>query len=232
MRDLLSRYKFGLSSLCAHSCSSGMIAFCALLFLPILLHAQFTLVRGSELPLDTNGVVFYLDTQNHAAWYHGMNGWVKLTEAPIIEMFRCHDQVYCTSLYGQGHCYNKEGLLDQKYLQCYCGDSISLKWYYRSLTVHNIHEEIIARFSIDGHEAFQSVIPDTVQGVAAFCISSLKQKYIYEEMAIHGWGMLGTNGQWLIEPKFDAPFHFKNGIAEVLYYGQKRKINEKGEFVE
>jgi hypothetical protein len=46
------------------------------------------------------------------------------------------------------------------------------------------------------------------------------------------WGILGGNGQWLIEPKYDARFHFQNGIAEVLYYGQKRKINEKGEFVE
>jgi hypothetical protein len=44
--------------------------------------------------------------------------------------------------------------------------------------------------------------------------------------------IIGNRGYWLIEPKFDAPFHFENGIAEVLYYGQKRKINEKGEFVE
>jgi hypothetical protein len=41
-----------------------------------------------------------------------------------------------------------------------------------------------------------------------------------------------SNGQWLIEPKFDQPFRFQNGFAEVIYYGQRRKINEKGEFVE
>ncbi len=51
--------------------------------------------------------------------------------------------------------------------------------------------------------------------------------------------MPNTNTKWLIEPKFDAPFHFENGTADVLYYGQRRKINEnlqiseaKGEFVE
>lgn len=49
---------------------------------------------------------------------------------------------------------------------------------------------------------------------------------------LRNWGMLGADGTWVIEPKFDAPFYFENGIAEVLYYGQKRKINEKGEFVE
>ncbi|MBK9452327.1 MAG: hypothetical protein IPN95_23480 [Bacteroidetes bacterium] len=51
--------------------------------------------------------------------------------------------------------------------------------------------------------------------------------------------MPNTNTKWFIEPKFDAPFHFENGTADVLYYGQRRKINEnlqiseaKGEFVE
>ena len=46
--------------------------------------------------------------------------------------------------------------------------------------------------------------------------------------------LVGTreNGHWRIAPQYDKPFHFQDGIAEVTYYGQKRKINEQGEFVE
>jgi hypothetical protein len=43
--------------------------------------------------------------------------------------------------------------------------------------------------------------------------------------------IIDNHGQWLIEPKFDSPFHFQSGLAEVIHYGQKRKINEKGEFI-
>ena len=71
---------------------------------------------------------------------------------------------------------------------------------------------------------------DTLNGRLGFCSTAALLFMLSEDT--HGWGILGTNGRWLIEPIFDAPFHFQNGIAEILYYGQKRKINEKGEFVE
>ena len=40
------------------------------------------------------------------------------------------------------------------------------------------------------------------------------------------------NGQWVLKPKFDAPFHFENGITEVIFYGQRSIIDEKGAFVD
>jgi hypothetical protein len=43
--------------------------------------------------------------------------------------------------------------------------------------------------------------------------------------------LLETNPKYIVYSKYDGPFHFQNGIAEVKYYGQKRKINEKGELV-
>ncbi len=55
---------------------------------------------------------------------------------------------------------------------------------------------------------------------------------VHQNDALKNWGMLSTDGEWLVEPKFDAPFRFQNGFADVLYYGEKRRINEKGEFVE
>ena len=55
---------------------------------------------------------------------------------------------------------------------------------------------------------------------------------VHQNEARKNWGMLSTDGEWLIEPIYDAPFVFQDGIAEVIYYGEKRKINEQGEFVE
>lgn len=75
---------------------------------------------------------------------------------------------------------------------------------------------------------------EIVAGIEAYCFPQNVPGHLFtmDYKELHNWGMIGVNAQWLIEPKFDAPFHFKNGTAEVLYYGQKRKINEKGEFVE
>ena len=74
---------------------------------------------------------------------------------------------------------------------------------------------------------------DTVAGVLSASLPQYKPGTAdlwWEEM--RNWGILGQNGQWIVEPKFDEAFRFHNGFADVLYYGEKRKINEKGEFVE
>ncbi len=76
--------------------------------------------------------------------------------------------------------------------------------------------------------------PISIQRIQGFCAPAFSRSLseLKDCRQLVNWGILGGNGQWLIEPKYDARFHFKNGIAEVIYYGQKRKINEKGEFVE
>ncbi len=62
------------------------------------------------------------------------------------------------------------------------------------------------------------------------CWFSIKVRPLWGPVS--GQCMLNTNWKRLKEPIYDAPFLFQNGIAEVIYYGQKRKINEKGEVVE
>jgi hypothetical protein len=71
-----------------------------------------------------------------------------------------------------------------------------------------------------------------VQGQSALCVPRYFGRMGIPAEDCKTWGMLGTNGKWLIEPQFDGPFKFVNGIAEVMYYGVKRKINEMGEFVD
>ena len=45
------------------------------------------------------------------------------------------------------------------------------------------------------------------------------------------WGMIDTDGNWVIEPVYDDYFTFKEGVAVVKRYGKSFKINVKGETV-
>lgn len=74
---------------------------------------------------------------------------------------------------------------------------------------------------------------DTIDGKLYYCLPKFALAFEdpLECKDIHAWGLLGTNGDWLIEPIYDGPFNFEGGIAVVSYYGQRRKINLKGEFV-
>ncbi len=99
------------------------------------------------------------------------------------------------------------------------GDTLS---YFRfTYPSHHgpLHDPGWARVRL-GNDHFD-VLPQFVASTEDFLMKQLRN-----------WGMLGANGKWLIQPIYDAPFLFQNGIAEVVYYGQKRKINEKGEVVE
>ncbi len=74
---------------------------------------------------------------------------------------------------------------------------------------------------------------DTVAGQRAYCAPQFVPgtKRINADR-MHNWGMLNTKGEWLIEPRYDAYFKFKDGIAEVSYMGKPIKINESGELVD
>jgi hypothetical protein len=88
---------------------------------------------------------------------------------------------------------------------------------------------------IDGVSPFgKSAFPtQTVNGLSAICVPRTPRESGYLNVSeLRAWGMLGENGKWLIEPTFDQPFRFQDGMAEVTYYGQRRKINESGEFVD
>lgn len=114
-------------------------------------------------------------------------------------------------------------------------DSILVLHYDGLVVVIDTRSDTLSRWFGTGAPRYYTSIPVLkIQGNDAYILP----KYIrhnrpyFEGNELHTWGVLGTNGKWLIEPKFDAPFRFQNGIADVIYYGQRRKINEKGEFVE
>jgi hypothetical protein len=100
------------------------------------------------------------------------------------------------------------------------GDTLSyFKFTYQTHHHGSLHDPGWTRVRL-GNDHFD-VLPQFVPSTEDFLMKRLRN-----------WGMLAADGKWVIEPRFDGPFRFQNGFAAVLYYGQKRKINEKGEFVE
>lgn len=75
--------------------------------------------------------------------------------------------------------------------------------------------------------------PQQVAGQTAFCIlDNLGRLPLWvDKETSRFWGLLGSNGQWIIPPMFDEPFIFENGLAKVKRYGQDFVINEQGAVV-
>jgi hypothetical protein len=114
----------------------------------------------------------------------------------------------------------------------YVADSSLIVWpnWSNGGEVLNARGEVVGTFTRCGAGENWT---GTVEGIEGVCVPG----QIISGLGLtcgdlRNWGIMGENGQWLIEPKFDAPFYFQDGIADVVYYGQKRKINEKGEFME
>jgi hypothetical protein len=77
------------------------------------------------------------------------------------------------------------------------------------------------------------IFTDTLAGEAVFCFPAYSpglEKYSCLEL--RNWGMMDAKGKWVIEPRFDRPFNFQNGKAEVKEKGIYRWIDENGETME
>lgn len=72
-----------------------------------------------------------------------------------------------------------------------------------------------------------------IRGVTGWCVPAFHgDMRLYDTKEFKNWGILNARGRWVIEPRYDKPFRFVDGVARVIYYGQKRKINLRGEFVD
>ena len=77
------------------------------------------------------------------------------------------------------------------------------------------------------------IYTDTLQGDLVYCFPRYAQGLEkYNCAQLRNWGMMDANGKWVIEPKFDRPFNFQNGKAEVKEKGIYRWIDENGETME
>ncbi len=199
--------------------------------LPISGFAQVNIVKGNRAPDKFLNADWYLDTVGHYCW-HRKNGAFPLRSS-FSDVNNIQDFEGAVAL----------KISNTTYLMSYSGIHLHSATEVRRL-------EDVTMLMLGEYSQFfykdstflgrnwkrrQSDIGDQqiVNGVAVFCATIFPEVYgIPLTQDVHGWGMLGTDGKWLIEPKFDAAFRFQNGFADVIYYGQRRKINEKGEFVE
>jgi hypothetical protein len=205
------------------------------------LFCQVRFCNRGDLPKGTGDFGPFVDTLNQKVWYfqvaHTKAKWEHLDLREYISFEACGHRLILNKLKGGGKILGNDIFVyvdEADFL--YCGDSILTIYSGKRLRMLSLKKDYaLASRDIVGLE---NVRLETLEGKQGYCVSAY---YGATYMAIHlvadtnlrTWGILDRDtGQWLIEPKFDGPFIFQNGFAEVIYYGQKRKINEKGEFVE
>lgn len=116
-----------------------------------------------------------------------------------------------------------------------CGDSMLIYWSHHVFETYVHGRMRRMEYTVERADCWvvQVDLPDTVLGQSALCVAR-KPLEMQTTLCgtLHSWGMIDRNGNWLIAPQYDRPFRFVNGAALVERYGQKFKIDEKGERVE
>ncbi len=210
-----------------------------LLLIFFMLHgwifAQITVFEGAEFPDHPQENDWFRSQVSQIMWHHTGGEWNQYWRKPCLRYETWHSVLFMEFPLRMHHGVFADGTplpmnipLDSKQYV----DSLMIIKSDGNEFYLNTRGRVVAYF--DPSQCNGGAI-DTVAGIQSFCVpqaiaNSSFQGYDCEYFRT--WGMLGVNGQWLIPPKFDVPFGFQYGFAEVYFYGQKRKINEKGEFVE
>lgn len=203
-----------------------------LISLPSLASAQVPILQGPDIPQNSLHADWYLDTVAHRV-YHRQPDWKLVPSSHVFSLRSCGKYLLMTTIHITYVALENEEFVGAG-TACECLDRL-VRMRNENAYFFWGDAGYLGRALCGNDEPAEAIFlpTDRVGGVPAFCISATENKdsKIYLNDA-HAWGMIDLKGKWLIEPKYDAPFHFENGVAEVIYYGQRRKINEKGEFVE
>jgi hypothetical protein len=218
--------------------------------LPFWVWAQVTVYKGTQRPDNPSEGTIFLHTTREYIEVFEKGKWVDKWRGSFKDVIVCGDLVAIngTLKYSNGNGIDYGGnyfvvssSMGKQVDVCdeiYCGERIlgmrrrsqGLIFVDNQPNLDTYQRRLTAAFSQNGI-TFQL---DTVQDMVAVSAPSFAPKFseFQHSDKFTNWGVLGTNGQWLIPPQYDEPIHFKNGVADVVYYGQKRKINEKGEFIQ
>lgn len=197
--------------------------------LPTNCAAQISVAVGNGEPMLRKGADWYLDTLAHVAWRRAQRKWAPVPDKNVISILPCHGFVHLQST-DHGTIWDASGMVASDYVHCFCSDSLRVIAYH-GITIFYKPD------GTDFHATHCGAAwknQDTITGMRAFCVplrEATGQKML-DCSEIRDWGMIGSNGQWLIPPVYDGPFRFQNGFAEVIYYGRHVKINERGEQIE
>jgi hypothetical protein len=192
------------------------------------LDSQIIIRNGSGEPDKRVVADWYLDTLEHNAWYKFDGDWSQLYGFNVRGIVDCNGAILIHTA-DDTLMYSRSGRVIHPVTAYECHDDITLI-YFRSLRM--FYADTLFLGMNYGHPTYLKQI--IVHGKPAYCVTmyDLQEHGLVSLSEVHGWGILALSGEWLVEPKFDKPFEFTGGFAEVLYYGEKRRINENGEFVE
>ena len=216
------------------------MSFVLITMLPTMGWGQLLVLKGDRYPTVVDEGTWFLDTLQHTLSRFESGAWVKSNaRIEYTEVFGCGPfLIMMGNFHGDRWSMVVEpgAGADRREARIFGGSKIDCEPFLKNFVIpyggkhpDRLHEATITmgmQFVCD-----QSFVPDTLLGIPAFCMSAVGPG-LGGCQSYRNWGMLRSNGLWLIEPEFGAPFHFKKHLAHVIYHGQKRLINEKGEFVD
>jgi hypothetical protein len=203
------------------------------LTLSLTVRAQPLIAKGQGAPKKIKNAHWYFDTAGHTAWTDLDLEWTELGIQNVSEMYAAGTMIIVHSTLGYS-ILGPYGEYIWASTHLRVTDSLVMAWDSSAtqiflLTGRQLHPENgfnAQCWRVDG-------TPETVQGISAYCLPDFQNASSTISCdSLHAYGMFGFNGHWLIPPQYDTPFTFVNGVAEVSQNGNRRKINEKGEFVD
>lgn len=208
---------------------------CMILLSTAICDGQIRVSMDNELPANPEEGDWFLDYNDRETWHCVHGNWKLYSDEKCRGIDVCGDFVLLMGNYST-EVVNREGLLISYYLpdisHVVCHDSLMVWRSYAQDFFVDVRGTALAftRNRICGESRI-----DTLGNQYGYCVPQMILDSNSTPLGcevLKNWGILGTKGRWLISPEYDGPFEFVDGVAEVSYYGQKRKINEKGEVVE
>ena len=99
--------------------------------------------------------------------------------------------------------------------------------------VLNAHGRVVSAMLMDNTAVRNRLRPDLLNGQRVYCLPQVvDSRKIYQREDYRNWGLMDGKGRWIIDPIYDKPFKFQDGIAKVEKYGRKMRIDAKGQVVE
>lgn len=196
------------------------------------LHAQAPVYKGDTLPVSSGLPAWFLDTVTHRAYMDAKEYWQLLPVQPVIDIIACSGETIVVTKRGYERWQNAQAP-EEIFAKVICADSSYFAIADESEMLRWIKPAEEKKFNFNGWlPVSKSIEPQRVRGKVVYCVPYLGPGIGYLGSEIRNWGMMSADGTWVVAPKFDTAFKFKKGFADVLYYGQRHKINERGVFIE
>jgi hypothetical protein len=190
--------------------------------------AQAPVYRGDSLPVSGGIRRWFLDTVRHHVYMDTTPYWTRLPVENVEELFYCHGMMLLKTKRGW-EWWENPTQPRRVYSQ------------FRYDAAGFIGYDLVSNSMMAGTGATQITYnytnwrscdvvlePLDVNGVPCYCVpyNPNNSGRICDDWTC--WGMLGPGGRWVIEPRYDSYFRFKDGMAAVRRYGMRMKINERG----